>query len=1178
MTTTVSRCVHCNRKFKKQINLKFHQQLCASVQVSISRNLNVQLPGEFLMKKQAFYKSLNVYYKKFNENFFDIETVLKTESGNLKQLLTTFLKSLGMLKVQIGLSCEFYRYDGFDIVWIDPMFNSSLKPLTSIDLYNHFLDECYFEISLDFDSFNQKGSGWILNKVKSLEVRIGKYIPYRGGCKKKQLPPFILSKRAIIQLDSSVDCFMWSVIAAVHPVQKNACRLSHYKKYQQQYNFDGYKGYVKLDRIKFFEKKNSISVNVYTFTVNKKKFLPIPLYVSKERLEQHANLLLYDEHYWPIRNFNRFIGSKDSRYHNFCENCFTGFLTSQKCSAHTKDCYQFKPSRVETPPVNTKIFFTQFEKMIKYPFIIYADFETLCQPVDSGENRNTFEYQEHIPSSFGYVIVNNNGKILKYESHRGADSGLVFLQSLNKSCEKILNALKNRFSQLRMSTGDQKLFDESTQCHICENDFNIDDVKVRDHDHFTGLYRGAAHDLCNLQMKVPVDIPVVFHNLKNFDAHILIKAIQDRMYDHINIIPQNTEKYISFSFDKLKFIDSYAFLSGSLDVLAQDLGEAFKNSFLLQVFKDEDINFVSAKASLPYDYLDSFDRFNEIELPPYECFYNKLKRENIEKNVYQNMVNLWNHFHVKNMGEFQDIYQKIDVILLAAVFENFRSISIEQFKLDPPHFYSAPGLSWAAALKSTKVKIDLLTDIDMIMLFERGIRGGISSASKRYEKANIPDTSDFISNEKPKFITYLDVNNLYGYALQQALPMSDFKFVDNVEFDSVYQLCINEKNPNSDIGYVFEVDLDYPSHLHDLHKDYPLAPDRVTIDQHHLSKLQLSILETTERPRTKCEKLIATFFKREKYVIHQRNLQFYVKHGLIVTKIHRIVSFKQSCWLKDYIMLCTRKRMVSKSNFEKNFWKLLVNAIYGKSIEDVRKHSEIKLETSLDGAMKQMQKPLVERFFILDEHKALFKMRRKSVLLNKPIFAGFTVLEISKLHMYQLHYEIFKVYYGDNIELLYTDTDSFIYSIKTNNLYNDFNYLSDIFDFSDYPSEHQSGLKNDNHKKKLGYLKDEMNGKNILEFIALKSKVYCLKTDETVKKTAKGVQKAVLKKMITFDDYKTSLDSHNLLYHEMRSLRSFQHNIKSIQSRKLALNPFDDKRYLLENGVDTLPFGHYSTT
>lgn len=499
-----------------------------------------------------------------------------------------------------------------------------------------------------------------------------------------------------------------------------------------------------------------------------------------------------------------------------------------------------------------------------------------------------------------------------------------------------------------------------------------------------------------------------------------------------------------------------------------------------------------------------------------------------------------------------------------------------QFNLDPPHFYSAPGLTWAAALKKTRAVIDLLTDIDMIMMIEKGVRGGISSAMCRYIKANTPGTSEYERDKPPSFLTYLDVNNLYGYALQQNMPISDFKWVKPNKFDHVYINYIEKDPQDSDTGYILEVDLDYPDDLHAAHNDYPLAPDKLIIDDDLLSEYQTKILQSTGYKRTKSMKLIPCFLKKKKYVVHCKNLSYYVKQGLKVTKIHRIIQFVQKPWLRDYILLCTTKRQESKSAFEKNFWKLMVNAIYGKSIEDVRKHTEIKLELSLDGAMKQMRRPMCEKFFILDENKALFKMRRRKVHLNKPIFVGFTVLEFSKLHIYQLHYDIFKKYFGEYIELIYTDTDSLIYHIKTDNIYNDFKKLHYIFDFSDYPKDHFSGLSTDIHKKKLGYLKDEMNGKHILEFIALKPKVYAMKTEDSTKKTAKGVQKAVLKSMVSLDDYKTSLFELKLFHHDMRAIRSKGHAIKSIQTHKLALNPFDDKRYLKLDGVTSYAFGHYA--
>ncbi|XP_053214141.1 uncharacterized protein LOC128397439 [Panonychus citri] len=693
-------------------------------------------------------------------------------------------------------------------------------------------------------------------------------------------------------------------------------------------------------------------------------------------------------------------------------------------------------------------------------------FETLCCPKNSDLNRQTFEYQEHKPSGFGYVIVNYKNEITNYRSYRGEKCGYHFLKTLISDVKTLLSLIAERERDFYMSEEDTKNFEITDVCHICNKEIIKGEVKVRDHDHFTGKYRGAAHSPCNLKMATPNYIPVVFHNLKNFDSHIILKAIEKEMFTKVKIIPQNMEKYISFKLDNICFLDSYAFLASSLDELAGYLNDDLKNSYLLQLFNVKDLNFVCKKARLPYDYLDSFDRFNETSLPPISAFYNKLKFENLDPKIYQNMCDLWQHFDVVNIGQFQDIYQKIDVVLLAAVFENFRSISVNQFQLDPLHFFSSPGLTWSAALKKTDVEIDLLTDLDMIMMFEKGIRGGISSAMTRFTKANIPNYPDYDKSQENSYITYLDVNNLYGFALQQSMPYSDFRFVKEENFKHYYHRFVTETiTHESEEGTVFEVDITYPSFLHDDHNDYPLAPDKTKIDDNLLSETQHEILISTGRKRTVCEKLIPSFLKKSKYVVHYKNLNYYVKKGLVVTKIHRIICFKQKPWLKDYIVLCTKMRMQCSSPFEKNFWKLMVNAIYGKSIEDVRKHSDVRLELNKNGVMKQLRRPMCQRFYILDENKALFKLHRTKCLLNKPIYIGFSVLDFSKLHMYQLHYDIFKPKYRDKISLLYTDTDSFIYHIKTDNVHVDFMDLKCIFDFCDYPKNHISNLYNECNKK-----------------------------------------------------------------------------------------------------------------
>ncbi|XP_053213681.1 uncharacterized protein LOC128397042 [Panonychus citri] len=271
--------------------------------------------------------------------------------------------------------------------------------------------------------------------------------------------------------------------------------------------------------------------------------------------------------------------------------------------------------------------------------------------------------------------------------------------------------------------------------------------------------------------------------------------------------------------------------------------------------------------------------------------------------------------------------------------------------------------------------------------------------------------------------------------------------------------------------------------------------------------------------------------------------------------------------------MCTQKRQQAKNTFEKDLYKLMVNSLYGKSIEDKRKHQKVKIVLNRKIAKKYSKNPLFDQFMILDDDKAIFKLKKDIVVLDKPIHLGFTVLEYAKLLMYQLHYDTFKSHYGSNIKLIYTDTDSFIYHIKTENFYNDLDHFKNIMDFCDYPKDHP--LQSNRHKKMLGYLKDEMNGKPIHEVIAIKPKMYIIISDEGEKKTAKGVQKNVLQQQIIKEDYLTCLYNLETFKHTMHRLQSRNHQIYGIELRKVTLSPLDDKRWSI-NAVDTYAFGNHN--
>ena len=404
---------------------------------------------------------------------------------------------------------------------------------------------------------------------------------------------------------------------------------------------------------------------------------------------------------------------------------------------------------------------------------------------------------------------------------------------------------------------------------------------------------------------------MLFHNLKGYDSHLFIKQLA-KVSGVLSCIPSTEEKYISFSkkitvdhyFSKkmgkllpkkfeIRFIDSLKFLSTSLNDLVSNLQPSdFKN--LNRVTKNNS-SLLARKGVYPYDYVTSINKLKETKLPSKEDFYSKLYDQGISDEDYQHAIKVWNTFNCQTLQDYHDLYLKSDVLLLADVFENFRKTCLKHYKLDPCHYYTAPGLAWDACLKETKQKLELLEDYDMLMMFEQGIRGGISHISKRYAEANNKYMKDIDETKPSTFIQYVDANNLYGWAMTQKLPTHGFKWIDAGK-SKVLKL-LEKKDTN--IGYIFEVDLDYPSSLWNSHNDYSLSPEKIKID--------------------KIDKLICSLIPKKHYVVHYKNLKQYLKEGMILKKVHRGIKFKQSSWMEPYIRKNTDLRKKAKNAFEKRF-------------------------------------------------------------------------------------------------------------------------------------------------------------------------------------------------------------------------------------------------------------------
>ncbi|XP_060874527.1 LOW QUALITY PROTEIN: uncharacterized protein LOC132948180 [Metopolophium dirhodum] len=387
---------------------------------------------------------------------------------------------------------------------------------------------------------------------------------------------------------------------------------------------------------------------------------------------------------------------------------------------------------------------------------------------------------------------------------------------------------------------------------------------------------------------------------------------------------------------------------------------------------------------------------------------------------------------------------------------------------------------------------------------------------------------------------------------------------------------LDDLDDTSPIGRVYEVDVSYPRHLHNGHNDLPFQP-------------QNSV------PRgSKVRKLMATFEKKENYIIHYRNLQQAIKNGLIVEKVHRVIQFNQSDWLAKYIKLNTEMRKKAKNDFEKDFFKLMNNAVFGKTMQSKRKEMKMELVSCEKRLQKLINKSTFKYCTNYNEDLNAVALENKIIKFDKPIYIGFAVLDISKTKMYEYHYDVMQRHYGDKIKLMYTDTDSLIYYIETQDLYVDLaaNYnLLDRMDTANLPTDHPCYVAS--RKKSRGLFSDEVDGNVITEFVALRAKSYAFNVyagpeDEVVndivgggggeKIKAKGIRAHVVKNHMTLEDHKKCLFGEEGLeaYKENVSIRSFNHQLVTLKTKKLTYNNYDDKRVVLDDKIHTLAHGHYS--
>ena len=883
------------------------------------------------------------------------------------------------------------------------------------------------------------------------------------------------------------------------------------------------------------------------------------------------NLLLLEEkgnfHYVAITNLSRLLNTHSGthRVRNiWCESCLRGFRKQAAYAKHLTLCQSMsKQLTVYSFPDEPTLKFRDWSKAISPQFVVYADFESTLE-----STADESHVEKHLPIAAAFVLLSEDAAP-KYYSFFGSQCVVEFLQTL-EGIARDVKLWYDQNSKKEMLHYDEEAFKQATICYLCKQN----PPEVRDHDHFTGTYLGAACNDCNLARRLPrlPFLPVVFHNLRGYDMHHILKhAVSKFPSWSLNCIPQSTEQFLSLTayIDKcasLRFIDSLRFLNSSLDTLVKTLSQ----KPLTEALTDIPNIAKTSKGIFPYSLASSCAALEEKrdELPEMVLFKDSLSGQvKVSKEEHDKASQIWHECNCKSLKDYMLVYLKLDVFLLADVFESFRRTGIAEDGLDPANFFSIPGLSWASALKNMSeqgYELELLQDSTMYEFFEAGVRGGMTFVNKHY----VPNDVD---NDA---LLYIDINNLYGWALSQRLPTSEFEWLKRIP-------TLEEMLPadDADYGYIFEVDMEVPAHLHNYLSDLPPAP------------------MMQKPPGSNVNKLLLTLEHKTHYIIHYALLKFYLSIGVRVTTVHRAIRFRQEAIFKSYIDYNTTKRAATTCKFAKDYYKLKNNSLFGKTVENLRKRLNLRLCNSEEKLVTYASKATFKRSLMIDEGLVAAILQKDSICLDRPVYVGQAVLDISKLRMYKLQYvelEKYRKQFACEIAIVAGDTDSFFLACKGVSVSRELlpaMKADGLLDTSNFPHEHT--LYSSENANKIGLFKDESGAAIVYkEWIFLRPKCYSLLSDKNVaSKKAKGVVRSVVSNEITHRDYKRIYEStlptveeeeedgpsqpSKVMRVTQSRIGSVNHQLYTITTTKVALSAKDDKRCWL-SANKSLPYGHHS--
>jgi hypothetical protein len=1062
--------------------------------------------------------------------------------------------------------------------------------------------------------FEDNGSDWVFKEPLKFTMRL---ILYHSSFSNSKIyiptPDWLKDRKAVINIKNTDDnCGYKSIYRALCPDKYRHdyrdVSMDVVNEYFRSNNIDVSmfsQGFV-YEAFRKFEEVNKIGINVYYIGMNGPEETEqdyVSMYLgNKDFSEERIINLGYLEqdgksHFVIIKKLHLVLHEKYTNNHScVCSLCNHKYSRPESLLRHIRKYHENhnKLPDIKLPSKDSPKAICKYDpekpKWVQrsrwYPFVVYADFEASNIRYDDGtvvQVPNSYTMISPELLDVKHTPLKLQTCIKRFHSSDPDKLMLRFVEDLYNLHTSHLYKLQEHPNVPELTEEEQKIYDETKECPNCNrvfgNKYNGQVLrKVRHHDHITGKFISALCIKCNFnECWKNFKTRVVFHNLKGYDSHFLIryafkyickegcvdddKPKKDQQY----WIGKSMEKFSYIGFGPYIFMDSYCHLSSSLDRLVQQLKAANVKFELCDKFNVPEC--LRKKLLYPYSAVSDIEEmFDKSPILPIEAFYNDLKGKPCKQHRYDSYLQLVKERNYKNFGELHYDYLLSDVVLLAEVFTHYRKVCMENYSLDPAQFPTSPSFTIANFLKRSRVELELITDIDMFHFISSALRGGMCSVGE----INFSN----VYNRKGYHIIGFDMNSLYPTVMRFPLPKGEFQWVS---VDEGIRMLSEYKLTESEYGYYLEVDIEVPKEIHDYVSAYPLFP---------------------ERSEKFGNKLVATLYPKKNYVSHIANLQLGLDLGYKITNVHRVLKFRQERFMKDYIdHLCAERKKYPKGTFYNEYYKLLANSLFGKTCENPYKYRKFRFATGYQESIRLLNNNRLRNFHKLksnDKPLVLAELDQDEIYYDKPMIIGATILELSKWYMQYCYYFALKVYYGDRMKFIYTDTDSLVLELQTED------------PEKDIRSEDLScWFENKDNKGTPGVLKIE---KKCIEFKAFCPKHYYYISNMTEDERRFLIEKAKKKNMsrdeinyISNIKYKfneafkgipkharTKISDKDIEDHlkknspkepgtkvfTSKQIRSKKHEIFVVNQTK-EINDNDDKRYYLEDGIHTLAWGHY---